>query len=105
MHNIYDLKRPKIGQEEIKPLFKTDTVLINQILSHQLERSAWYQQKEDEWLVLIEGEAVLEFENKMIHLKRGDTLLIPAQQRHRVLKTSTDALWLTVHMDLVSKQK
>ena len=98
MHNIYNFTSPKIGKEALTPLYKTEGVFINQIVSNRLERSEWYMQQESEWLVLIEGMSSLEFDDKTLSLKKGDTLFIPAMQRHRVLTTSTDALWITVHM-------
>jgi cupin 2 domain-containing protein len=59
----------------------------------------WYDQANDEWVLLTRGEAVLEFEQERVELKAGDYLLIPAHIRHRVASCSQDALWLALHME------
>jgi len=98
MQNIYNIPTPIEGEESIKELYKTKQVSINYIRSNNYVLSQWYIQEEDEWLVLFEGGATLEIEGKEVILQRGDTFFIPAKQRHRVISTSKDAQWLTVHM-------
>jgi len=59
----------------------------------------WYDQPEDEWVLLVQGEAVLEISGQPpLNLKSGDHLFIPAHVHHRVASTSADALWLAVHL-------
>ena len=61
----------------------------------------WYDQADDEWVVLLSGAARLRFELPDIEheLKPGDYLLIPANCRHRVERTSPDepSVWLALH--------
>jgi cupin 2 domain-containing protein len=61
----------------------------------------WYDQPQAEFVVLIAGEAHVEFEGESLprELKPGDYLLIPAHCRHRVAWTSSDepSVWLAVH--------
>ncbi len=96
--NFFDVKKPNLGEEDTEKLFSSPNITINRIVSRHLGRSSWYNQDEDEWLLLVEGEAELEFESDIISLKRGDTLFIEAHKKHRILSTSEHALWLTVHM-------
>lgn len=58
----------------------------------------WYDQDEDEWLVVLSGRAVVAFEEQDTLLETGDTLLIPAHTRHRVKETSDQppCVWLCV---------
>jgi cupin 2 domain-containing protein len=57
-----------------------------------------YDQERDEWVLLAKGEATLRFEDeRLIDLKAGDYLMIPAGTRHRVESTSADAVWLALH--------
>jgi cupin 2 domain-containing protein len=57
----------------------------------------WYDQNAHEWVLLLEGEADLEWaDGERIHLRRGDTLHISAHTRHRVAATSRPAVWLAV---------
>ena len=46
----------------------------------------WYDQDTDEWIVLLSGAAKLRFEDgdRLVELKPGDYLNIPAHCRHRV---------------------
>jgi cupin 2 domain-containing protein len=60
----------------------------------------WYDQDHDEWVAVLQGEGVLGFEGRPhIWLSRGETLMIPAHQKHRVVSTSVDppCIWLALH--------
>ena len=57
----------------------------------------WYDQDQDEWVALIAGTATLEFPMGQIELDLGDCLTIPRHLKHRVVKTSDDAVWIALH--------
>ena len=61
----------------------------------------WYDQEQDEWVMLLSGSAsiLLEGEPEPRKLVPGDYLLIPAHCRHRVVRTDLLAatVWLAVH--------
>jgi cupin 2 domain-containing protein len=61
----------------------------------------WYDQDEDEWVVLLKGRAALRFDGETYDrvLEPGDWLAIPAHRRHRVQWTATDetTVWLALH--------
>jgi len=60
----------------------------------------WYDQETDEWVVLLQGEAELEFENgEKTPLQSGDYIFLPAHYKHRVSKTSQKppCIWLAIH--------
>jgi cupin 2 domain-containing protein len=58
----------------------------------------WYDQQEDEWVLLCQGSAMLRYDNgTQLDLIGGDSLLIPAGRRHRVERVSNDAVWLALH--------
>lgn len=60
----------------------------------------WYDQEQDEWVVVIEGAARLRYDDgKEIALGKGDSLFLPRHKRHRVTFTSVPCLWLAVHGD------
>lgn len=96
--NVYKYSLPKVGEEQIETLLSQNKVTINRIVSNTVNNSQWYDQDEDEWLVLLEGEAILSFEDEEIGLTKGDTYYIVRHRKHTVKKTSNDALWLTVHI-------
>ena len=63
----------------------------------------WYEQETDEWILLLQGEARLLFEDTgdEVLLQPGDELWIEAGRRHRVSWTLPDqvTLWLAVHLN------
>ena len=61
----------------------------------------WYEQKEDEWVMLIRGEARLLIEGgkDALEMKAGDYVELPANLRHRVDSVSDDALWLAIYVE------
>lgn len=97
--NFFNITTPVEGTEAITELLQHKNITINRVVSNRLNEGAWYDQDEDEWLVLIRGAAILFIDNEEKTLKSGDTLFIPAHELHRVISTSDNALWLTVHID------
>jgi cupin 2 domain-containing protein len=62
----------------------------------------WLQQDRDEWVVLLEGDAEVGYEDgSRVRLGSGDHVLIAAGQRHRVEWTRQEppCVWLAVHAD------
>lgn len=61
----------------------------------------WYDQADDEFVVLLSGAARLQFEegDVTLDMKPGDWVEIPAHVRHRVETTQAEppTVWLAVH--------
>jgi cupin 2 domain-containing protein len=61
----------------------------------------WYNQEESEWILVLEGQAAVQFEGEpqAAELRRGSYLNIPAHVRHRVVWTdpSQKTVWLAIH--------
>ncbi len=59
---------------------------------------AWYEQVEDEFVLLVQGAARLEFEEFDLDLRAGSWVDVPAGVRHRVGWTAEgeDTIWLAV---------
>lgn len=93
----------QLPEELFTRLLQTDQLHIERIVSrgHANAKDEWYDQADDEWLILIQGKASLEFagQTEFKTLEAGDYLLIPAHCRHRVEWTDPDedSIWLTVH--------
>ena len=89
-----------LPEELVEVLAKGDGVRIERIVSkgHTSSEGFWYDQDENEFVLLLQGEAGIEFESGSKQLKSGDWLLIPAHQKHRVIRTSREpvAVWLAV---------
>lgn len=104
--NIFDLPEPLPDEEVFNDLIPPKGVKIERIISNGQTTPAgeWYDQDLHEWVVLIQGEAELEYENgQTLRLIAGDHVLIPAHVRHRVVFTSKDppCIWITVFGDLI----
>jgi len=97
--NIFDLPKLPISEELITVLAENDNVRIERIISTGQVSADWYDQAETEFVVLLEGKAVVEFENgRTVEMTRGDTILIKPHERHRVSFTQENppCVWLCV---------
>lgn len=58
----------------------------------------WYDQEEHEWVLLLKGKAQLEYEDRVLDLKVGDSVYLPAHTKHRVAWTDPQeaTVWLAV---------
>lgn len=103
MNNIFTSVPDDLPNELFETLASSGTVKIERIVSrgHITPEGEWYDQDQHEWVVLLEGEARLEFadQTEELILSKGDYVLIPAHQKHRVSFTfeDVDTVWLAVH--------
>lgn len=103
MNNIFTDIPSQIPEELFENLVSNDCVRIERILSkgHMTPDEKWYKQNQDEWILILQGQAVLRYQNpdQFIQLAPGDYLLIPAHQKHRVEWTTPDqpTIWLAIH--------
>ena len=91
-----------IQKEVTERIISNGNVRIERIISRgqSSPENFWYDQEENEWVILIKGRARLSFydENKIVVLNEGDYLDIPAHKKHRVEWTDPDkeTIWLAV---------
>jgi len=97
--NLYTLQNPKADAEHFATLHQTKNLKIEAIRSHLLHPGEVYNQDQDEWVILIRGDAQLRVAQKIIELKEGESIFLPKHTEHQVLSTSQDALWLGVFSD------
>ena len=86
--------------EAFETLFEAGGTRIERIVSHRHASPPgfWYDQAGDEWVMLVQGNAELEFnDGRRKVFTAGDWLVIPAGCRHRVAATGPDSVWLAVH--------
>jgi cupin 2 domain-containing protein len=79
-----------------------ENLRLERIISsgHTTPQDAWHDQEQDEWALVLEGNAVLGFEDGAeVALAKGDGLLLPKHCRHRVVFTSRPCIWLAVFGD------
>ena len=89
--------------EVLASSLSSNNVRIERIVSHghTSPEGFWYDQDQDEFILLLKGKAELEFSDpdETIMLVEGDSLIIPAHQRHRVswTKPEKETIWLVVY--------
>jgi cupin 2 domain-containing protein len=101
LENLLEALPLPANREHIRCLLESGNVRIEHIISHgqPSPEGFWYDQPNDEWVLLLKGSATLLLApEERVELKSGDSLLIPAHLRHRVDRTSQDAIWLAVHL-------
>src|SRR5215475_2843827 len=101
IENIFaNLAKSEAGEEFIT-LFEKSSAKIERIVSHSHSSpvGVWYDQEWDEWVIVLRGNAVLEFEGgDAVELQEGDYLTIAKHARHRVASTGAETIWLAVHV-------
>lgn len=100
--NIFSPIPEHLPREISETLAGTETVRVERIVSegHASPEGFWYDQDENEWVLLLEGGAALRFEgeDEPLVLKPGDWIDIPAHAKHRVEWThpSLKTVWVAV---------
>ncbi len=101
--NLLENIPAQLPEELIEVLASSENVRIERIISrgHTSPKDFWYDQDQNEFVLLLKGKAELEFSDpsKTIMLDEGDLLIIPAHQRHRVSWTrpEIETIWLVVN--------
>ena|SRR5688572_11926426 len=89
-----------LPEELTTVLVEAGGVRVERIVSrgHASAPGAWYEQIEDEFVLLVAGAARLEFEAFDLDLAPGDWVELPAGVRHRVAWTAEgeDTVWLAL---------
>jgi len=88
-------------QETNEELIKARDFTVERIFTNEAfkQPGKWYDQEKDEWVLLLQGEALLEFKDEgIVRLHKGDYINISARKVHRVSQTSEDikCIWLTI---------
>jgi cupin 2 domain-containing protein len=99
--NINDTIPNDLSAEAYDVILRTPGVRIERIVSmgHTSPESGWYDQEENEWVIVLQGSATLTFEDgETANLSSGDHINIPARCKHRVSWTDPGQLtiWLAV---------
>lgn len=101
MTNIFNDIPAEFANEIFEDILITDKLRIERIVSkgQTSSENGWYDQSENEWLVILSGYGVIEYINGVkVTLKQGDYLNIKAHEKHRVIETSSDevTVWLAI---------
>jgi len=102
MKNLLQNIPADLPEERFETLVGSGNVTIERILSlgHSSPKEGWYDQDRQEFVLLVEGAAQLEFEDgRLVRMGPGDWLEIQVHERHRVAWTDPErpTVWLAVH--------
>ena len=91
-----------IPEELFTELLRGKDFRMERIVSkgHSSPESGWYDQDENEWVIVLKGEARISFsDGGVVHLSAGGYINIPARTRHKVIWTTPDkeTIWLAIH--------
>jgi len=100
--NIYKDLPKNLSEEVFQVIAENSNVKIEKIISNGQSSppNFWYDQEENEFVILLKGETELLFENdEHIKMLPGDYIIIPSHKKHRVEKTSEteETIWLAIH--------
>ncbi len=101
LKNIFANIPKQFDNELFDELLQSENIRIERIVSkgHTSPRSGWYDQHDDEWVLVLKGEATIQFESHQVKLQAGSFINIPAHTRHKVSWTHPDqeTIWLAIH--------
>ena len=102
MSNLFADIPLDLPEELMQQLAGEGSVRIERIVSrgHSSPPEGWYDQDQHEWVVVLQGRAVLAYPDKPdLKLGPGDYVSIAPHEKHRVAWTATDedTIWLAIH--------
>lgn len=101
--NLLDGLPTNLAREDSKTLLEAANLRLVRIVStgQATPEGQWYDQDENEWVMVVTGKARIGFEDGEPErvLGPGDYVCIPAHRRHRVEWTDPDetTVWLALH--------
>jgi len=98
IQNLFANAAPPSTGERFDTLLEHKNLLIERISSSSAIATNQCIQPQDEWVLLIQGTAVIEIDGKTESLLAGDYAFLPAGTPHSVKSVSGGAMWLAVHL-------
>ena len=100
--NIFSRIPQQLPDELVEVVLTNQHLRLERIISkgHASPEGFWYDQDEHEWVLLLQGEAILMLEDSIepIKLTSGMYINLPAHVKHRVEWTSpeVETIWLAL---------
>lgn len=101
--NFFSNIPPELKNELFEEIVAGNTFRMERIVSrgHASPPDFWYDQDENEWVLVLQGSAGLRFEGEEdpVILQPGDYIFIPRHLKHRVEWTDSvrETIWLAVY--------
>ena len=93
--NIFKNLKYDLTKETIDEIFSSPKIRVERITSSG-QTTDWFNQDENELVILLEGEAIIQFLDKELTIKKGDVINIPSNQIHKTINLSNTCLWLCI---------
>lgn len=103
--NIFENASPPASGETFEPLLSVGNLVVERILSSSRIEPTEYRQEQEEWVLLLRGEATLSVAGKTVRMRDGDFVFLPAGTPHSVISVTEGAIWLGVHLHPASPTK
>jgi len=102
VNNLFADIPAQLQEELVQELATGEDLRIERIVSrgHTAPPTGWFDQAQREWVVLLQGKAVIAYPDKPdLTLEPGDYVTIAPHEQHRVAWTTPDedTIWLAVH--------
>ncbi len=103
LSNVFENISGELKDEFFQDLIRSQHFRLERIVSrgHRSPDGFWYDQEQDEWVMVLKGRAALSLEgiDEILILNPGDHVNIPAHRKHRVEWTEPkeDTIWLAIH--------
>jgi cupin 2 domain-containing protein len=101
--NLFAKLPRDLPEELFTTLLQAPGIRIERIVSrgNQSPDGFWYDQPTNEWVLVLQGAAKIEFEDGTLEMRPGDYVDIPAHKKHRLAWTTPNepTIWLAVHYD------
>ena len=101
--NLLAVSGLPLEEECFEDILRSQNVRVERIIScgQASAPGFWYEQDEDEWVLILHGSADLLTKDgngakTLWQLQLGDCLLLKAGQKHRVERTDKLTIWLAV---------
>lgn len=98
MNNFFSIADNLTRGEHFDTLLSHRNLVIERIVSGADVQPVEYVQPQDEWVLLVQGTAVMDVAGTRTVLGAGDYLFLPAGTPHRVESCEPGALWLAIHL-------
>jgi cupin 2 domain-containing protein len=96
--NLFADPAPPPDGERFETLLDHKNLVIERIVSPASTTRTEYLQPQDEWVLLLKGEATMTVAGEPVELNSGDYVFLPARVPHTVERVSEGAVWLAVHL-------
>lgn len=100
--NLFADADAPVQGERFETLLTHKNLVVERILSSAATVPMEYVQTQDEWVALLQGEAILEVAGEAIELRAGGYVFLPAGTPHTVRRVSQGAVWLAIHLHQTS---